>query len=279
MIIKSITDLNLTIVNNLHLISKLDIDLIVGIPRSGLLAATLISTHLQKPLTDIETYISKKAFYKSGEYIDISKSNLKVLLVDDTINQGTQMREAFNRIKNTNYNHSILRFAVYKSNKTKSEDIDLSLETCPNPRAFQWNLWKHPSLEKWGTDLDGVLCRDPIWKLENDRGPKLIEFYKTADKKFHLERKIKYIITSRLERHRSVTEDWLSKNNISYESLIMKPDTCTLTHEEYKTSVLNSLNNLELYIESDYKQAKFIAENSNITVWCVDSQTTFYPKK
>jgi hypoxanthine phosphoribosyltransferase len=277
--VKSITDLNLAIVQNLHLISKLGIDLIVGIPRSGLIAATLISTHLQKPLTDLESYISGRAFYKSGQLFNTEKNNFKILLVDDTINQGTQMRAAVQRLNNVGYNHNVIRFAVYISNKTKLTEVDLFCETCVNPRAFQWNIWKHPSLSKWATDMDGVLCRDPVWKIENDRGPKLIEFYKNADKKFELKEKVKYIITSRLDTHRSVTEDWLDKNNIKYENLIMKPASSKLRHEEYKLGILKSIKDVELYIESDTQQARFIAESGNIPVWCIDSQTTYYPKK
>lgn len=275
--VKSIYDLNLTIVNNLHLITKLDIDLIVGIPRSGMLVASLLATHLQKPMTDIDDYLLGYAFEKSGNQIDITAQKMNVLLVDDTINIGTQMKKIVDRLSTISYDHNIIKFVVYKSNKTPNNAIDVFLETCPNPRAFQWNLWKHPSLSKWATDLDGVLCRDPIWKVENDRGPKLIEFYKTADKKFHLSHPIKYIITSRLDRHRMITEEWLSKNNIKYGTLIMKPESSTLDHYEFKVEALKSLSDVELYIESDVKQAKLISSKISIPVWCVDSQTTYYP--
>ena len=50
---RSIKDLNDTIKGSLSRVPK-DICLIVGIPRSGLLAANLLALHLNLPLADIE---------------------------------------------------------------------------------------------------------------------------------------------------------------------------------------------------------------------------------
>ena len=44
---RTVHDLNLAITKKLYDIRQLDVDLVVGIPRSGMLPASLIATHLQ----------------------------------------------------------------------------------------------------------------------------------------------------------------------------------------------------------------------------------------
>ena len=269
---KTIEDMNVDIVNVIDKIRKLNVDIIVGIPRSGIIPAAAIALHLQLPYADLGSYIQGRAYKTSGKNIDTTRQKQKILLVDDTVNTGSAINNAIKEIKNNNINDEIYTFAVWHSDKTSLDNITLTAGFCPRPRVFQWNLWKHHKLSRFGTDMDGVLCRDPSRK-ENDRGPKLLDFYHYAEPKFLPERPVKYIITSRLEKYRDVTEEWLKRHNIGYEKLIMKtnPD---IKHGIYKANIINSLNML-LYIESDVKQAKQISERVNIPVWCTDNQTLY----
>ena len=54
---RSISDMNNIILRNLHIFPH-DIDLVVGIPRSGMMPANLIALYLNKPYTDIDSFIS-----------------------------------------------------------------------------------------------------------------------------------------------------------------------------------------------------------------------------
>ena len=49
---RSISDMNDAIVRNLHRLPR-DIDLVVGVPRSGILAATLLSLTANIPMADL----------------------------------------------------------------------------------------------------------------------------------------------------------------------------------------------------------------------------------
>ncbi len=62
---RSIEDLNNAILTNLSLFQQ-QFDLIVGIPRSGMLPANLIALYLNKPFTDIDSFIEGRV-YSSGE--------------------------------------------------------------------------------------------------------------------------------------------------------------------------------------------------------------------
>lgn len=275
---RTINDLNLAIVNRLHEIKNLNIDLIVGIPRSGMFPASLIATHLQLPFTDVDGYNNKRWYIRHKKVTvptDIPNTPLRILLVDDTINSGNAMRHV---LKTLNFrNDTIIKFAVFGSSKNKPEDIDFVCEDCPLPRAFQWNLWKHDRAKNWATDMDGVLCRDPT-KKENDKGQKLENFYYTAPSKFLFTKPIKYIITSREEKFRVSTESWLNKHNIVYEQLIMKSTGepgGNISHANYKSQTLKKLSDVELYIESDPAQATIISQNVDIPIWCTDNQTLY----
>jgi hypoxanthine phosphoribosyltransferase/uncharacterized HAD superfamily protein len=268
---RSFEDMNVSIVNVLDKIRQYDIDLVVGIPRSGIAPAAFIALHLQLPYADLQTYINRQASGTSGKRIDLKAKN-RVLLVDDSINTGSSFKKSISLIKAANIEDELIKFAVWYSDKTNLSEIDLCADFCPRPRVFQWNLWKHHKLGRFGTDMDGVLCRDPS-KKENDKGPKLLDFYHRAEPKFLPERPVKFVITSRLEKYRDVTTDWLKRHNIQYEKLIMKTDS-NIKHGLYKANIINS-NNMLMYIESDPKQAKQISERVNIPVWCTDNQKIY----
>lgn len=274
-------DLNLAIVNRLVDIKKLNVDLVVGIPKSGMVPATIISTYLNLPLTDVDSYTNGRFYTRSKKItipVDRENISLRVLLVDDTINTGNAMRNVLKSLPNNS--DTITKFAVYGSPKNKPEDIDFVCEICPLPRAFQWNLWKHNEAKNWGTDMDGVLCRDPT-KKENDKGERLIKFYETTDPRFLFTKPIKYIITSRREKYRNITEKWLSEHGIQYQKLIMKPDHIkggNASHSEYKAKMITDLGDMHLYIESDQEQAKYISELTSVPIWCTDNQTLYKRK-
>lgn len=275
---RTVDDLNLAIVQQLHNLRQLKIDLIVGIPRSGMIPASLIATHLQLPFTDVEGYNSNR-YYGKNKKLTVSTKipdrALQILLVDDTINTGNAMRSVLKKLKKNNDN--IIKFAVYGSPKNKLEDIDFVCENCPLPRVFQWNIWKHDRAKYWATDMDGVLCRDPT-KKENDKGLKLENFYKNADPKFLFTKPVRYIITSREDRFRKVTEDWLYNHNIAYKKLIMKPTGSAGGNNfnaKYKLQIIQSLADIEMYIESEPAQAKIISQSINVPVWCTDNQTLY----
>jgi orotate phosphoribosyltransferase len=275
---RTISDLNLAITKKLHDIRQLDIDLVVGIPRSGMLPATLIATHLQLPFTDIDSYNSGRWYVRHKKLTvpqDRPQTSARVLLVDDSINTGHAMRSAVSTLEKNN--DTVIRFAVYGSIKTASTDIDFVCESCALPRAFQWNIWKHQRAQHWATDMDGVLCRDPT-KKENDRGARLEHFYHSVSAKYRFSKPIKYVITSRLDRYREITARWLDINGIKYDQLIMKPDHVARGndhHATFKASVINELRDIELYIESDPAQARIISTLTGIPVWCTDNQTLY----
>ena len=92
---RSYRDLSLSISRNLHKIPR-GIDLVVGIPRSGMLPATMIGQMLNKPVIALDSYLDGKMYemglYRRPANLITRFSELKhVLVMDDSINSGNSM--------------------------------------------------------------------------------------------------------------------------------------------------------------------------------------------
>ena len=94
------------------------------------------------------------------------------------------------------------------------------LEVVGQPRFFQWNLIHHPWLKYACLHIDGVLCADPTAD-ENDDGERYHRFLTTAPL-YVASQTIGWLVTSRLEKHRARTEQWLANQGIQYDNLIMQ---------------------------------------------------------
>ena len=279
-------DLSVIISNNLHKIPE-DIDLIVGIPRSGLMAASMISLHLNLPLTDIDSLLENKIYNhgrtkaKEKWLTDPSKAK-KILIVDDSSVTGSSINEAKQKLEKSKFKDKAIYLVVFVTEETK--DIpDIYFDICPKPRMFEWNYMHHMFLDRACVDIDGVLCQDPTPE-ENDDGEKYIKFISTVKPRIVPAKKIKYLVTTRLEKYRKYTEKWLKKNNIQFENLIMmdlpsKEERMKLgNHGQFKGEQYKNLPDAKIFIESNKNQAKVIANVSGKEVFCVDDCKFYKPE-
>lgn len=283
--VRSVADLNRAIAKNLYRLDRRKFDLIVGIPRSGMIPAPIIATALQLPLSDLELFRRGFMYGRSGRVHPVPP-NPRILLVDDTSNRGGAMAAAVARIKGRAA--EVTRFAVYGPYRDDLSIIDIFLEECPGPRAFQWNMWKHARLPRWCFDLDGVFCRDPS-REENDDGPRYREFILNAEPMFLPVRPIGHIMTCRLEKFRGETEHWLKLHGISFTSLTMMQYKTKAERMEaggrgqWKAERMLELHEqghkVELFIESSHKQAKIIAARTGFPVWCIETQECIYAQR
>ena len=209
-------DLAKIISNNIYKIPN-DIDLIVGVPKSGLMVASMISLYLNLPLTDIDSLADNK-IYSSGiskkrdNWITKPTEARKILVVDDSSSSGKTLAQTRKKIDSLKIKNKIVFLVIFVTEKTKKL-VDLYFEVCPLPRMFEWNYMHHGLLEQACVDIDGVLCRDPTPE-ENDDGPRYIDFISNVKPRVIPTRKIKYLVTTRLEKYRKYTEKWLKKNKI-----------------------------------------------------------------
>lgn len=282
---RSISDMNDTILNGMHRLPR-DLDLVIGIPRSGMMAAEFVALLANIRLTDLDSYIAGHV-YSSGVTKTVSMRNSaggrkRVLVIDDSINGGTAMRQAKARVADANLGDDVIFAAVYGP-KPAHPDADLVLETVPWPRMFQWNFMHHKFLKQSCIDIDGVLCHDPT-AAENDDGKAYLRFLTEARPLYQMTRPLGTLVTSRLEKYRPQTEDWLAANDVTYDRLVMldlpsKAERQRLgAHGTFKGEYFRDSDAI-LFIESENRQAVRIAELAGKPVLCLQSHRMIRPSE
>ena len=142
----TVAELNSDIVENLHNIPR-NIDIIVGIPRSGMLVATLISLYMNKPLSDFDSFVQGR-IYSVGETKNTSENETeyarirKVLIVEDSSISGNSIRKARERLEAVNSKIEYVILAAYITKSTISL-VDLYFKIVSPPRCFEWNFMHH----------------------------------------------------------------------------------------------------------------------------------------
>lgn len=268
---RNVTDLNNIILRKLSILPR-DFDLIIGIPRSGMLPANLLALYLNLPYTDIHSFVNGH-IYQAGERSRFFhlKDMKKILVVDDSVASGTAMDRSRQTLRDAEKKFEVKYCAVYMV-PGKEKTVDYYFEMVPLPRFFQWNILNHSALEKACFDIDGVLSVDPD-EVDNDDGERYVRFLLNAAPLFIPGSRIGTIVTSRLEKYRKETEEWLRNNNIKYNELVMldMPDMKARqkagNHAEHKAKTYMSKPYV-LFIESDVRQAAEINRISGKPVLC-----------
>lgn len=278
---RSLNDLSACIRGALHRIPT-DIDLIVGVPRSGLLAANMMALHLNLPLADLDSFLEGRVLSSGFRFRDSHQfpKYQRALVLDDSVATGNQINEIRDRLERQGLRERCLLGAVYMA-PGKESLVDLYLETVPEPRMFEWNFMAHYLLPTACVDIDGVLCRDPT-EAENDDGLAYERFLAEVEPLFRPRRKIGWLVTSRLEKYRQLTEDWLGKHDIEYDQLMMldlpskKARQEQKAHGTFKASVFTTTKS-SVFIESTQWQAEVIASRAGKPVLSIEGQQMINP--
>src|SRR5262249_55396702 len=154
-------------------------------PRSGTIPASLIATYLVKPLASVDEWCAGICKRRKS---DTKRIGSRILLVDDSLRTGKQMREAIDRINTYRPGTEVKTLAVYYTDDLRGDERVLEPDIYLHAHGdsfylFPWFMWKTNRLEHVASDLDGVLCRDATCD-EDDDGPAYAKFIETAEQKF-----------------------------------------------------------------------------------------------
>ncbi len=283
---RSIADASRTVAKNLYKLPQ-DIDLVVGIPRSGMLVAPMIALNLNIKFCDVSAFMeNKKLGYgltrvTKTESLEYPHQAKKILVVDDSVSSGTSMLEVKELLKPFLDDFDISFGAVFACKNGKNY-VDTYLELVPHPRYFEWNLMHRKEASTFCVDIDGVLCFDPN-RDQNDDGEKYKKFMLEVDQLAYPTVELGYLVTSRLEKYRPETEEWLASKGIKYKELYMN-DLPTAEERQrlgryatYKAEVFKSLPDSRLFIESEDWQARDIARIAGKHALDFTSQVLYDP--
>lgn len=279
---RSFNDMNKLILSNMPRFWALKIDLVVGIPRSGMLPGNLIAMYLNKPITDINSFIEGR-IYSCGNRLNNNDSTKlstrpsldgikNVLVIDDSIGYGVQLAKTKQQLGHL-LNRYNFTFAAIFARSESSKLVDLFCEVVDGDRVFEWNIFHHKYvLANSCMDIDGVICRNP--KVDDD-GPLYLNEIQNAEPLFVPSVKVKTLITCRLEKYRKVTEKWLSDHGVKYERLIMldlpnrEARLRWNRHGEYKAAEYKK-SCYTFFIESSMREARVIRDLTGKPVFCTE---------
>ena len=264
-----------------------DVDIVAGIPRSGLLVANLLALHLNVPMTDVAglvegRVIASGARFKGSDPRQFLARPRHVLVVDDSVCSGSAMRKVRAQLEAAGLPHRLSYAAVYMSPEARLDGhVDLYREVVEMPRVFEWNLMHGTVLANSCMDIDGVLCLDPTDE-ENDDGERYLRFLSETPALLLPTAPVGWLVTSRLEKYRTQTEEWLDKHRVQYGELRMMqyPDMAARraarAYAGFKSDIYVETG-AWLFIESDAALSAQIAQLSGRSVFCTATREMLQP--
>ena len=253
-------------INTLSLVPRLPDDLaaVCGIARSGLAPAVELAMALHLPLFTL----SESGVQNPGNGYRLSgQEKLRdgpILLVDDSLGTGRSLRRALRIARRQWSDRQILTAVIYR-NMLSKVGCDFWARELNEFHLFEWNLFNSPFFTgKIGYDFDGVLCRDGA-----NRPSEALPL--------HLPRRdeIPLIVTGRHEHARAESEAWLARWRVRARRMVMwtggdllAKDQGVLAVSRYKAAHYQAALELSLFVESDERQAREIAQLTGKQVVC-----------
>jgi orotate phosphoribosyltransferase len=254
-----------------------DLDAVIGVARSGLMPAQQIAGTRHLPLfaCRISWSHAEEAVVDVGNGWRLCDYQLrplrKVLLIDDTAWYGRSMDWATTVVRRWLPGAEIVRAAVYATSHSQAF-LDAWACTYDGLHYLEWNLFNSGHAETLATDFDGILCPD-FTAEEDDDGPRYLEAMRGRPALQTPRRAVlPAIITSRLEKYRSETMQWLADYGIRYRQLLMGPWRTRAERERadvagWKARQFLSTG-LKMFVESDPAQAVAIHRRTGKSVLC-----------
>jgi len=254
-------------------------DGIVGVPRSGMLPASLLSVLLSKPLFSIVDEKLEMLKFMSdfgGTRMNNFQTNkdikdLSLVFIDDTTHDGTTAK----KLKSV-FGENISVVSIF-STSFGAEHIEQYSEILEPPHLLEWNFFNSGYTGSTMFDIDGIFCDNiPIDVCEDEERytkylQEIIPYSHRIPKLF----KASKLVTGRLEKYRGITENWLRRYGFNYDELVMFPTEREAERNanhfqvvgEYKAEIFNS-DKQRYFVESEPSEAKVIKSLTSKTVIC-----------
>ena len=278
---RSVSDLGRTVHTGLPKLPR-SIDLVVGIPRSGMLVATLIALLRDLPLTDLDGLLEGRIYtpgttrgQQSATMLDVGH----VLLVDDSCRTGNAMARARAAIDQALPGLGYTTCVAYGVSGGGDSGVHITLENVAEPRVFEWNVLHHPIIERACVSLDGVLWPASGASAHDDEERALRSLMEAAPG-HRPRRRIGTLITGRPDKYRRQTEAWLARHDIRYGDLKMLPASSGKWRHEssaaFKARTFAEMDS-PLFLEGDAGQATEISRLSGKPVLSLEHMHLFKP--
>lgn len=209
---------------------------VIGLPRSGMIPASVVSVNLSVPLYSLSGGNIKKLNSRSeqgGSRMSEFKpadNDLPFLVVDDTSYSGTELKRTRKLLKEKYPDKNFIFTTIYtipdvecRTDDEENPLLDIPNAYAPYPHILEWNFFNAHTTSHGIFDLDGVFCEDCPTDLDKNEKDyiKWMENVKPIKSRIPQLFPCMAICTARLEKYREETERWLEKHGIRYRKLIM----------------------------------------------------------
>ncbi len=251
-------------------------EVICGIHKSGMLAASLFSAHLNVPVLPFRSLHANTKWVYAGARSSIPPDQQhtymmearKILVVEDAATTGNTIR-AEQRSLNLDLlpKHKLFYVVVYGAKPEFGEVHDV-IEVVKQKRLFEWNWNNHTILKHSAVAMEGLLCHPPEPGLST---PEYVEYVKNA-KPFILPKKgVGVIVSGRSENFRRDTVQWLKRHGVKFGKLVMPASDVGAPQntQTFKKLQYIKLTELSMFVEPDHDTAMMIHGTTNRPVFSV----------
>jgi len=252
---------------------------IAGIPRSGLLPASICALLLNIPLYTFDEHGNFSLFsaispFGGKRMEDHKEEGGKILVLDDTVYNGSAMQG----VKELIGSDLVIYGSLYVL-PASSHVVDVFGKELEPPHLLEWNFFNSYYISDCLLDFDGILSPNVPHESCIDE-EKYIEYITNVKPFYHRVPKTytcKGIVTARLEKYRSITEAWLEKHGIKYGFLKMFPtekaDVRDRNHiveaANFKSKMFTG-SGASFFVESDPAEAALMRSQVDRLVICPD---------
>jgi adenine/guanine phosphoribosyltransferase-like PRPP-binding protein len=256
-------------------VAELDIKGVLGIPRSGMLPASMVAMWLSLPMYTLgplgDLYPLSGGFeFGGGRMSNHKGTNGRLLVIDDTIYSGAAMEGMKGKLLEDIYS-SCIYFRPESQFKP-----DFYARELKAPHLLEWNLFNCVYIKHALFDFDGIFCPNVPLEVCNDED-KYVDYITNVSPFYHRIPKTRCmgIVTARLEKYRDITERWLKKHDINYGFLEMYPtdkeEIRNKNHVEEASTFKADMyvnSDARFFVESEMAEAVKIREKSGKLVIC-----------
>ncbi|WP_082140372.1 phosphoribosyltransferase [Halomonas sp. PR-M31] len=281
---KSYAELSSDIFSNIDKVQSKGYELVVAIPRSGVIPAYMLSLLLNIDCTTLNDFLKNHSLVKGNtrntrKEIRNAWDARKILIVDDSVNTGASISRVLDQIPE-DCPCDITTLAIY-GNAIGIPKVDVCLKYLSSPRVFQWNMWHCVALERACVALDGVILNSH--EVEQAKKQDIAAFIEKTKPLILPTYKIHSLVTKQPEQSRNLVESWLSYHKVSYVNLIMADfndrdiTPKAQVYRDLKADFYKENSDLNFFVEGDFKHAQHIANASGKPVFCTQTNAMVKP--
>lgn len=249
----------------LKLVPKLkDYRSIIGVSRSGMMAASILAYMLNLPLYALNLQDKTIRHCGHGSRMNGQRTSMdNPVVIDDTVGSGG----TFSLVQQIIQCDTA---AVYQ-NPMATFQANHHAAYLPDPHILEWNVANSMYSPQMLWDMDGLICEDCPPELDDD-GPLYERWLQEVQPKCLPRRAKITIATGRRRRWAELTHAWLDRHGVSAE-VIFHPDGVrtfeSIVDHKARTIVerLSSLTTQCVMLESDAHQARAIESKISRPVW------------